>query len=141
MHWLVHFTAGFILSQKQFQLLSYIYAEKLCCSVVQLFSLPTYIYFFCSPLGPCSQHTVQLQRSGKLQQAKTVQTSDTVAYFDFVDVLPGDYTSEIKDSSFCWESRNLKVKIDNQRDYQLEFKQTGFLVEILITHDADLASF
>ncbi|EFN79110.1 nodal modulator 3 isoform X2 [Harpegnathos saltator] len=68
---------------------------------------------------------------------KTVQAKD--GQYQFTDVLPGHYEVLIDNDVFCWENPSYRVSITSERAEVPPFKQTGFSITFISSHDTTVA--
>ncbi|XP_025074789.1 nodal modulator 3 [Pogonomyrmex barbatus] len=86
----------------------------------------------CLPGTDCSQASVTLKILDGVT-IKTVQAKD--GQYQFTDVLPGHYEIFIDNDVFCWENPSYRISITSERAEVPPFKQTGFSVTFISSHD------
>ncbi|KAL6255181.1 hypothetical protein P5V15_013514 [Pogonomyrmex californicus] len=86
----------------------------------------------CLPGTDCSQASVTLKILDGIT-IKTVQAKD--GQYQFTDVLPGHYEIFIDNDVFCWENPSYRISITSERAEVPPFKQTGFSVTFISSHD------
>lgn len=55
--------------------------------------------------------------------------------YQFTDVLPGHYEILIDNDVFCWENPSYRISITSERAEVPPFKQTGFSITFISSHD------
>ncbi|XP_012218077.1 BOS complex subunit NOMO3 isoform X2 [Linepithema humile] len=80
----------------------------------------------------CSQASVTLKILDGVT-IKTVQAKD--GQYKFTDVLPGHYEVLIDNDVFCWENPSYRISITSERAEVPPFKQTGFSITFISSHD------
>lgn len=86
----------------------------------------------CLPRTDCSQASVTLKILDGVM-IKTVQAKD--GQYQFTDVLPGHYEILIDNDVFCWENPSYRISITSERAEVPPFKQTGFSITFISSHD------
>ncbi|XP_072764167.1 BOS complex subunit NOMO3 isoform X2 [Anoplolepis gracilipes] len=86
----------------------------------------------CLPRTDCSQASVTLKILDGVT-IKTVQAKD--GQYQFTDVLPGHYEVLIDNDVFCWENPSYRISITSERAEVPPFKQTGFSITFISSHD------
>ncbi|KYQ48115.1 Nodal modulator 3 [Trachymyrmex zeteki] len=86
----------------------------------------------------CSQASVTLKILDGVT-IKTVQAKD--GQYQFTDVLPGHYEIFIDNDVFCWENPSYRISITSERAEVPPFKQTGFSITFISSHDTIVEYF
>ncbi|XP_076247163.1 BOS complex subunit NOMO3 isoform X2 [Calliopsis andreniformis] len=86
----------------------------------------------CLPEIDCSQASVTLKILDGIT-IRTIQSKD--GQYQFSDVLPGHYEVLIDNDVFCWENPSYRVSVTSERAEVPPFKQTGFSVAFISSHD------
>ncbi|KAH0554100.1 nodal modulator 3 [Cotesia glomerata] len=87
----------------------------------------------CLKNSDCSKASVTL----KVLDGVTVQTIPIKdGRYEFTEVLPGHYEVLIDTDVFCWENPSHRVLITSERAEIPVFKQTGFSVTFISSHDS-----
>lgn len=55
----------------------------------------------------------------------------------FSDILPGQYEVLIDTDVFCWENPSHKISVTSERAEVPPFKQTGFSITFISSHDTE----
>ncbi|KYM94379.1 PREDICTED: nodal modulator 3 [Cyphomyrmex costatus] len=92
----------------------------------------------CLPGTDCSQASVTLKILDGVT-IKTVQAKD--GQYQFTDVLPGHYEIFIDNDVFCWENPSYRISITSERAEVPPFKQTGFSITFISSHDTIVEYF
>ncbi|TGZ54225.1 Nodal modulator 2 [Temnothorax longispinosus] len=61
--------------------------------------------------------------------------------YQFTDVLPGHYEIFIDNDVFCWENPSYRISITSERAEVPPFKQTGFSITFISSHDTAVEYF
>ena len=64
-----------------------------------------------------------------------MQSAEADGNYAFDEVLPGHYEVLIDTDLFCWENPSHRVSITSERAQVPDFKQTGFAVTFITSHD------
>ncbi|XP_012278866.1 nodal modulator 3 isoform X2 [Orussus abietinus] len=89
----------------------------------------------CLKNSDCSHASVTLKILDGIT-IKTVQTKG--GEYQFTEVLPGHYEVLIDTDVFCWEHPSYRVSITSERAEVLPFKQTGFSVTFISSHETSV---
>lgn len=76
----------------------------------------------------------------KFEQDTTASVCEVVFHYadgqyQFTDVLPGHYEVLIDNDVFCWENPSYMVSVTSERAEVPSFKQTGFSITFISSHD------
>jgi hypothetical protein len=59
--------------------------------------------------------------------------------FTFKDINPGQYRASISlQDTWCWEKKSISVMLDKGKAAGLEFRQSGYVLQAMLSHDIDL---
>ena len=83
-------------------------------------------------LGSCPAITVTLKPDGFGQDVKMAVKNGA---FLFENQLPGSYLAVVEGEGLCWHSDSIPFKIDSDPVNNVDFKQTGWIMEVQSTHE------
>ncbi|XP_043524022.1 nodal modulator 3 isoform X2 [Frieseomelitta varia] len=86
----------------------------------------------CLPETDCSQASVTLKMLDDVI-IKTIQAKG--GQYQFTDVLPGHYEILIDNDVFCWVNPSYRISVTSERSELPPFKQSGFSVTFISSHD------
>ncbi|KAK1126581.1 hypothetical protein K0M31_004211 [Melipona bicolor] len=86
----------------------------------------------CLPETDCSQASVTLKMLDDVI-IKTIQAKG--GQYQFTDVLPGHYEVLIDNDVFCWVNPSYRISVTSERSELPPFKQSGFSVTFISSHD------
>ncbi|XP_033218946.1 nodal modulator 2 isoform X2 [Belonocnema kinseyi] len=92
----------------------------------------------CLPGTDCSQAYVTLKVLDGIT-VKSVQAKE--GRYQFTEILPGQYEVLIDTDVFCWENPGHKIMITSEQAEIPLFRQTGFSVTFISSHDTDIEYF
>lgn len=91
----------------------------------------------------CNNVEVQLSVEGlnkRVKETFKAQLKDGRTY-EFNDILPGNYLVTVHSPDLCWTQHQHKLVVKTERETVAPFKQSGFKISIVATHDKTTATY
>ena len=88
-------------------------------------------------LDSCGSLSTVLSGSSQLKLTKSLSTNEVNGIIQYSDLLPGEYELELIENTRCWKEKLVPVSIGKEKG-NVDFYQTGFLLDIVSTHEASI---
>ena len=89
----------------------------------------------CLGSSACPDLGVSLKPEGFGQEVTQVAKAGK---FNFANQLPGSYVVRVEESGLCWKNHLITFNIESEAVSDLEFEQTGWVMEVQSSHETQL---